>query len=109
MASIEKRKDGSYRVIVSCGYDVSGKKIRKYKTIELPHNLTERQKQKELERQKILFENEVLNKNYLDGEKITFAEFTQKWLEDYAEKNLALTTLQSYKIILNRILLQSVI
>ena len=44
MASIEKRKDGSYRVIVSCGYDVSGKKIRKYKTIELPPNLTERQK-----------------------------------------------------------------
>ena len=24
MASIEKRKDGSYRVIVSCGYDVNG-------------------------------------------------------------------------------------
>ena len=51
-----------------------------------------------------MFENEVLNGVYLDGEKITFAEFTQKWFEDYAEKNLALTTLQSYKIILNRIL-----
>ena len=85
MASIEKRKDGYYRVIVSCGYDVSGKKIRKYKTIKLSPNLTERQKHKELERQKILFENEVLNKNYLDGEKITFAEFTKIWIEKHAK------------------------
>ena len=72
MASVEKRKDGSYRVIVSCGYDVNGKKIKKFKTIKLPPNLTERQKQNELQRQKILFENEVLNKNYLDGEKNNF-------------------------------------
>lgn len=94
MASIEKRKDGSYRVIVSCGYDVSGKKIRKYKTIKLPPNLTERQKHKELERQKILFENEVLNKNYLDGEKITFAEFTKIWIEKHAKIKYAPSSLK---------------
>ena len=94
MASIEKRKDGSYRVIVSCGYDVNGKKIRKYKTIKLPPNLTERQKHKELERQKILFENEVLNKNYLDGEKITFAEFTKIWIEKHAKIKYAPSSLK---------------
>ena len=94
MASVEKRKDGSYRVIVSCGYDVSGKKIRKFKTIKLPPNLTERQKQNELQRQKILFENEVLNKNYLDGEKITFAEFTEIWIEKHAKIKYAPASLK---------------
>lgn len=94
MASIEKRKDGSYRIVVSCGYDVGGKKIRKYKTIKLPPNLTERQKQNELLRQKILFENEVLNKNYLDGEKITFAEFTEIWIEKHAKIKYAPASLK---------------
>lgn len=94
MASIEQRKDGSYRIVVCIGYDVSGKKIRKYKTIKLPPNLTERQKDKELERQKVLFENEVLNKNYLDGEKITFAEFTKIWIEKHAKIKYAPSSLK---------------
>ena len=94
MASIEKRKDGSYRVIVSCGYDVNGKKIRKSKTIKLPPNLTERQKQKELERQKILFEHDVQNKTYLDGEKLTFAEISELWIEKYAKIKYAPATLK---------------
>lgn len=104
MAFLEKISEYTYRITVCQGYDSKGKKLRKRKTITLDKNLTPKQAEKELERQKFMFENEVLNGVYLDGEKITFTEFTQRWLEDYAEKNLALTTLQSYKIILNRIL-----
>lgn len=66
--------------------------------------MSESKRQKELNALCVLFQKEVENGIYLDGGKITFAEFTEKWLADYAEKNLAPTTLVSYKIILNRIL-----
>ena len=66
--------------------------------------MSESKRQKELNTLCVLFQQEVENGLYLDGGKITFAEFTDKWLTDYAEKNLAPTTLVSYKIILNRIL-----
>ncbi len=104
MAFYEKISEHTYRLTVCQGYDSKGKKLRKRKTIKLDKTLTPKQVEKELNRKMVMFEDEVLNGVYLDGEKITFAEFTQKWFEDYAEKNLALTTLQSYKIILNRIL-----
>ena len=74
------------------------------KTVKLPENMSESKRQKELNTLCVLFQQEVENGLYLDGGKITFAEFTEKWLTDYAEKNLAPTTLVSYKIILNRIL-----
>lgn len=100
MASIEKRANGSYRIVVSSGYDSKGKKIRHYETVaaEDLDGLTERQKQKELERRKVLFEQKVRNGTYLDGEKITFGEFAEKWLTDYAIKQLAPGTLKNYKM-----------
>ncbi len=104
MAFYEQVTKNTYRLTVCQGYDFKGKKLRKRKTIKLDETLTPKQAEKELNRQMVMFENEVLNGVYLDGEKITFAEFTEKWLTDYAEKNLAPTTLVSYKIILNRIL-----
>lgn len=104
MAFYEQVTKNTYRLTVCQGYDSKGKKLRKRKTIKLDETLTPKQAEKELNRQMVMFENEVLNGVYLDGEKITFAEFTEKWLTDYAEKNLAPTTLVSYKIILNRIL-----
>lgn len=86
MAFYEQVSEYTYRITVCQGYDSKGKKLRKRKTITLDKNLTPKQAEKELDRQKFMFENEVLNGVYLDGEKITFAEFTQRWLEDYAEK-----------------------
>ena len=79
------------------GYDSKGKKLRKSKTIKLNENLTQKQIDSELNRQLVLFENEVLCGNYLDGENITFEQFTQKWLKDYAEINLSPATLVSYR------------
>jgi len=97
MASIEKRSKNSYRITVSCGYLPNGKKDRRYKTITLPDNLTERQKEKELQRQAVNFEQQVENGTFLDAEKITFEEFIKKWVTDYAEKQLAPATLIVYK------------
>lgn len=102
MANIEKRTENTYRIVVSAGYDAGGKKLRKYKTVTLLGGMTDRQREKELTRQAVLFEQEVENGTYLDGAKITFAEFAQIWLEGYAEKKLAPGTLKPYKMRLGK-------
>jgi hypothetical protein len=78
LASIRQRGKNSYQIIVSIGYDCKGKKLTETKTITLDPKLTERQKEKELEKQSALFESEVEKGTYLDGRKLTFEEFTQK-------------------------------
>ena len=55
MANIEKRRE-SYRITVSCGYDVCGRKKRAHMTWKPDKGMTERQIKKELERQAVLFE-----------------------------------------------------
>lgn len=101
MASIKKRGDNSYRITVSCGYDIKGKKLSKNKTITLEPGLTDKQINKELQKQAALFEKEVENGTYLDGSKITFADFTERWIKDYAEKQLQPKTLHRYLDMLN--------
>ncbi|MCD7780309.1 MAG: site-specific integrase [Candidatus Gastranaerophilales bacterium] len=108
MAYYEKISAYTYRLVICQGYDSKGKKLRKRKTIKLDNGLTQRQAEKELNRQMILFEQEVLNGTYLDGEKITFAEFTKKWFSDYASINLAPATLISYKTKLNERILPAI-
>jgi integrase len=107
MAYIERKKNGSVKIIVSAGYDSAGKQIRPSKTIEAAElaGLTHRQQEKEIERQKVLFEQKIQNGTHLDGEKITFGEFVGKWLVDYAEKQFAQKTLfESKKLLELRIL-----
>ncbi len=104
MAFYEQRSKNTYKLIVCTGYNTTGKKLRKTKTIKVNEGLTSKQLEKELNTQCVLFEEEVLNGTYLDGAKVTFADFTKQWLKDYAEINLAPTTLLSYKMILKRIL-----
>ena len=96
MASIEKRSDNTYRITVSCGYDSLGKKLRKSKTVTIPENMTEKQREKELNKQAVLFEKQVEDGTYLDGSKVTFAQFTEKWIKEYAEKQLSLGTFKTY-------------
>lgn len=106
MATIEKRAT-AYRIVVSSGYDTKGKKLRYYETISFAEleGLTSKQKEKELERRKVLFEQRVKNGLFLEGEKMTFEEFIYKWLEDYAEKQLAPKTVYEYKRLLeNRVI-----
>lgn len=100
MAAIEKRGQNSYRLTVSCGYDKSGKQIVKRKTINLCHIKPNKQEE-EAKRQFVLFKNEVEKGIFLDAGKITFEEFTEKWLKDYAEPELAPKTLFRYKELLN--------
>ena len=101
MASIEKRSENTYRITVSCGYDVNGKKLFKKKTVTLEPTLTEKQKEKKLNELSVVFEREVRNGTYLDGETITSADFAARWMKDYAEKQLEPKTIYSYRLMLD--------
>ncbi len=102
MASIKQRTANSFQLIVSCGYDSNGKKLTKSKTVTLLDGMTERQREKELNRLAVLFEKQVQDGSYLDGERLTFGEFVKKWMVDYAEKRLAPGTLNPYRTRLDK-------
>lgn len=97
MAYYEQRTKNSYKLIVSLGTNTNGKRIRVSKTVKLPEDMPKSKREKELNALCVLFEKEVNEGLYLEGEKITFAQFVETWLKDYAKVNLAASTLTSYK------------
>lgn len=101
MANIKKRGN-TYNISVSCGYTPQGKQIRKYMTWKPAPNMTEKQIKKELERQKVLFEEKVLSGQCVSGD-LRFSEFAERWFLDYAEKQLKPRTIQRYREHLERI------
>lgn len=60
MATARKKGRG-YEIRVSCGIDINGKKLGKSKTWIPDEGMTQKQIEKELARQKVLFEEEVKN------------------------------------------------
>jgi integrase len=101
MATIQNR-NGSYSIRVSCGYSSDGKQIIKSTTFNPPEGMTSRQIDKELDRQAAIFEERVKRGEVLNSN-IKFADFAEKWVKDYGEKQLAPKTLNRYKEILVRI------
>ena len=88
MAYIEKRGENTYRLTASDGYNAGAQK-RPRKTVRLDEGLTENQREKKLNELAILFDKEVRDGLYLDGERLTFADYAlNTWLVD-AERNLA--------------------
>jgi len=100
MASIRQRGKNSWQIIVSCGYDINGKKLTKPKTVKRPPGLTDKQWEKELKRIAIEFERQVETGDYYEPSKFTISEFIDKWLEEHG-KNLEVKTLYRYKGLLN--------
>lgn len=85
MASIIKRNK-SYFIAVSCGYDHNGKQIRRTMTYKPDKNLTERQIQKEVQRQAVLFEEQVRNGQVSSGGRLKLADFVPMYLETAKQK-----------------------
>ena len=101
MATVRKRGN-TYQIRVSCGYDVLGKHIEKTMTWKPKQGMTQKQIDKELNRQAVMFEEKCMTGQFLDGN-ITFAEFTERWFRDYAEKQLKAKTINGYKYMLPRL------
>ncbi|MBR2526531.1 site-specific integrase [bacterium] len=108
MAYYEKRSKNTYKLVVSLGYDSSGKHKRVSKTVKIPDDMTQAKREKELNVLCVLFEKQVNDGLYLEGEKITFEEFTETWLKDYANINLSPSTLTSYKTKLSKRILPAI-
>lgn len=102
MATITKRGE-TYKITVSCGYDMAGKQIRKNLTWKPAPGMTAKQIEKEVERQKVLFEEKCRTGQFLDGS-TKFADFADKWMKEYAEKQLRPKTLAGYQALMKRII-----
>ena len=101
MATITKRNN-TYKITVSSGYDINGKQIRRHITWTPPAGMTAKQAEKEANRQAVLSEERVRTGTYLDGS-IRFADFADQWFETYAKEQLRATTLERYRAMLPRI------
>ena len=96
MATITKRNN-SYEIRVSCGYDLSGKQVRVSKTWTPPPNLTQKQTEKELARQVVLFEEQVRTGQFINNN-IKFETLAKQWLQQVElEGNLKPLTINKYK------------
>lgn len=99
MASITKRKD-SYFIAVSCGYDQNGRQIRRTMTYKPEPNMTEKQIQKEVQRQAVLFEEQVRNGQVSTDGRLKLADFVPVYLET-AKQRLSPYVYERYTHILD--------
>lgn len=96
MANIEKRGN-SYRIVVSAGYDVTGKQIKKYLTYKPPKDISPSQLEKELKRVEYEFEEKCSLGYVMDGN-VRLIDFVEIWFKDYVgNKNLSPVTIKGYQ------------
>ena len=89
MAYITKRNN-SYLIRVSCGYDAQGKQVYQSMTWKPENGMTSRQINKEVNRQAVIFEESCLQG--FQNKVIKFEAFAEEYLEEYAKQNLRNTT-----------------
>lgn len=99
MASVRKRGN-SYQITVSNGRRADGSQIIETTTFTPDPDKTKRQNQKALEIFIVKFEEQVKSGKYLDGEKITFQDFADRYMEEYALQHLEAKTIASYRDLL---------
>ncbi len=96
MASIHKR-NGSYFIMVSCGYDMYGKQVRRTMTYTPDEGMTAKQIEKEVQRQAILFEEKCKTGQVAESGCMKLSEFIKMYFESHAELNLKKKTIEGYR------------
>lgn len=102
MPTITKRNN-TYRIRVSCGYDTSGKQIVKSLTWSPSPGMTARQTEKELAKAAAAFEAKVQSGDYVDASNTRLADFCDQYLE-MSKNLLSPTTLHLYEYIVREII-----
>ena len=100
MATIRKR-GGTYQIRVSLGYDKNGNHKEQAMTWRPDEGMSERQIQKELNRQAVMFEEACMH-GY-KAKAVKFEELAEEWFEEYAKLNLRSTTYERMKQLTHRI------
>lgn len=101
MATYTKR-GSSYRIRASVGYTPEGKQVMKSMTWTPDPGMTERQIEKELNRQMVLFDEACRGSSLTDGH-IKFETFAGQWFSEYVEKALGKRTQANYRQMAPRI------
>ena len=91
----------SFQITVSMGYGADGKQKTRRKTVHFPDGMTDKQIQKELKRQEVLFAEECKSGIY-DGN-ITFAELSKRYFDEYIPTRAKETTRLRYREIIKEI------
>ena len=91
---LEKRSDKSWTIIVEAGRDPITKKRKRIKNA---FQGTKREAEKEMAR----LLTEIDSGQYVKPSKLTFDEYLIQWLDDYGKPNLAPSTFDSYRRIIN--------
>lgn len=107
MASVRKRGN-SYQITVSNGRDINNKQIIETTTWKPDPDKTDKQNQKALERFVIDFEDKVKAGKRLNGEKLTYQEYIELWLSEYAANQLEQTTIEYCRNSFNNIILPAI-
>lgn len=107
MASIRKRGN-SYQITVSNGRDSQGKQLIETATFTPDPSKTEKQNEKALERFVFEFEEKVRTGKYLDGEKMSYKDYIDLWLKDYAYKQMEQTSIERCEGSLNKLILPAI-
>lgn len=94
MANITRRGD-TYRIRCSLGYDSQGKQVIRSTTWKPKPGMTEKQIEKELNREAVLFEEKC--KSGGGDPHITFEKYAEKWFSEYAASHLKAKTIHEYK------------
>ncbi|MCM1060847.1 MAG: site-specific integrase [Eubacterium sp.] len=100
MATIRKRGN-SYQIRVSDGYDIKGNHKEQAMTWKPLEGMTERQIQKELTRQAVMFEEACMRG--FKKSAVKYEELSEEWFEEYAKLNLRSTTYERLKQLRHRI------
>ncbi|MBP3267086.1 MAG: site-specific integrase, partial [Ruminococcus sp.] len=91
MATIRKRGD-AYQIRVSVGYDTKGRHKEQAMTWKPEPGMTEKQIQKELNRQAVMFEEKCAHGYCATA--VKFQDLAEEWFDLYAKYNLRKTTYQ---------------
>lgn len=98
MASVQKRGNNSWLLVVEVGIGADGKRIKRTKTVKADGIREARKLLAE-------FQTEVEAGEYIAPSKLNFAAFVTEWQEKYAKKELATKTLNTHlRFLNNRIL-----
>ena len=100
MANIRKRGN-TYQIRVSCGYNSDGEQVMQTMSWRPPVGMTEKQAEKEVQKQAILFEERCLKGQVTAN--IKFEDFAEQWFEEYAKPNLRNTSYERMKQLRTRV------
>ncbi|MEY8388567.1 hypothetical protein AALC17_14980 [Oscillospiraceae bacterium 38-13] len=105
MASIKKiegKAGTSYKIVVTQGVNVQGKKIRHFKTWTPDHPMTARQMEKEAQRVALDFEREI-ELGYQVDNRQTFEQYARYVIQLREQRGAAKRTIEMYEYFMERI------